>query len=132
MVYMCPTRSWLDSNHFFFVVGVLIVGLIALLWEVKQRMQDNGSKRSWLGSLTCVELLVSLALACVAGAFVFLKIPGLDSVTRFSYTVLDLAVALIVLGSLLSVLRHTCCRSGKRDGTDTIRFNLVSQAGRSR
>jgi cytochrome bd-type quinol oxidase subunit 2 len=119
MEYMFPTRFWLDSNHFLLVVGVLAVGLVALLWEVKERLRDRGPKRSWLGRITRVELLISLPLACVAGALVFLKVPGFDWLTRFSYTAVDLAVALIVLGSLLSVLRHTCStwyRSRKRDG----------------
>jgi hypothetical protein len=116
MAYMLPSRFWLDSNHFLFVAGVLIVGLVGLLWEVKQRMQNDESKRSRLGSLTRVELLVSLPLACVAGAFVFFNIPGFESVTRFSYTILDLAVALVVLGSLLSVLRQTGYGSRERAG----------------
>lgn len=34
------------------------------------------------------------------------KIPGLDVVTRYSYTIFDLAIALVVLGALVSTLRH--------------------------
>ena len=106
--YMLPTRFWLDSNHFLLVVGVLVVGLAALLWELKSQIHSNGSKRSWLSSLTRVELLISLLVACAAGALVLLKIPEFDSVTRFSYTIFDLAIALIVLGAFLSVLRYVC------------------------
>jgi len=106
MEYMLPTRFWLDSNHFLIAVAVLIVGLVALLWELKGRVSGNPSKRSWLGSLAGSELLISLVLACVAGALMFLKLPGLDLVTRYSYSIFDLAVALVVLGTSVSVLRH--------------------------
>jgi hypothetical protein len=106
--YMLPTRFWLDSNHFLFVAGVLAVGLAALLWELKSGMENNGAKRSWLGGLTRVELLISLLLACAAGALVLLKIPEFGPITRFSYTVFDLAIALIVLGVFLSVVRYAC------------------------
>jgi hypothetical protein len=36
----------------------------------------------------------------------FLNLPALDSVTRYSYSVFDLAVALVVLGTIVSALRH--------------------------
>jgi DNA-binding transcriptional ArsR family regulator len=61
-----------------------------------------------------------LSVACVAGLLVFLKIPGFDLVTRFSYTVFDLAIAFVVLGTLLSVVRQArrmvSARSGERFG----------------
>jgi hypothetical protein len=41
-------------------------------------------------------------------ALVFLKIPEFGPITRFSYTVFDLAIALIVLGVLLNVIRYAC------------------------
>jgi hypothetical protein len=106
--YVLPTRFWLDSNHFLLVVGVVAVGLAALLWELKSRMQNNESKRSWLGTLTRVHLFISLLVACAAGALIFLQIPKFDSVTRFSYTIFDLAIALIVLGVLLSAVSYAC------------------------
>lgn len=106
MEYMLPTRFWLDSNHFLVAVAVLIVGFVALLWELKGRVSGNPSKRSWLGWLAGGELLISLVLACVAGVLIFLKIPGLDPVTRYSYSIFDLAIALVVLGALVSVLRY--------------------------
>lgn len=106
MEYMLPTRFWLDSNHFLVAVAVLILGLIALLWELKSRVSGTPSRRSWLGSLAGSELLISLMLACVAGVLIFLKLPGLDPATRYAYSIFDLAVALVVLGTIISVLRH--------------------------
>jgi len=105
MEYMLPTRTWLDSNHFLLAVAVLVVGLAALLSELKGRVSGNPSRRSWLGSLVGGELLISLLLACVAGVLIFLEIPGLDLLTRYSYSIFDLAIALVVLGTIVSVLR---------------------------
>lgn len=106
MQYMLPTRFWLDANHFPVSVAVLIAGLVAFLWELKGRMSSEAGKRSWIGSLACGVLLISLASACMAGALIFLKIPALDALTRYSYTVFDLSLALILLGTSVSAFRH--------------------------
>jgi hypothetical protein len=69
-------------------------------------VSPDRSQRSWLGLLTTYELLISLLLACVSGALILLKIPGLDQATRYSYSIFDLAVALLILGALVSAVRH--------------------------
>jgi len=116
MEYMLPTRFWLDSNHFLLAVAVLTAGLVAFLSEVKGWVSGDPTRRSWLGSLAGGELLISLVLAGAAGALMFLKLPGVDLVTRYSYTAFDLAVALVVLGTIASVLRHAVRMSlGSRD-----------------
>ena len=106
MEYMLPTRFWLDSNHFLIAVVVLVIGLVALLWELKDRVSTVQPQRSWLGLLAASELLFSLVLACVTGLLIFLKIPGLDQVTRYAYSLFDLAIALVVLGAIATLLRH--------------------------
>jgi len=85
---------------------VLAVGLVALLVELKDRVSGRPSTRSWPGLVAGAELLISLMLACLAGLLILLRIPGLDPVTRYSYTLFDLALALVVFGALVSVLRH--------------------------
>ena len=87
MDYMLPAPMWLDSNHFFVAVGVMLVGLVALLWEIRQWISDHGQRRSVLGVVTALALALSLAAAVAAGILVFLKIPVLSDVTRASYTV---------------------------------------------
>jgi hypothetical protein len=91
-----------------------MIGLVALLWELKWRLSDDPAKRSWLGSLVAGELLLSLVLACVTGILIFLKLPGLDQVTRYAYSIFDLAIALVVLGAIVTVVRHAVSLIGKK------------------
>ena len=105
MEYMLPTRFWLDSHHFLIAVAVLLVGLVAFSWELKGRFLSDTPNRSRLGLLAGGVLLVSLVLAGVTGVLMFLKVPGIDLITRYSYSVFDLAIALAVLGAIISVLR---------------------------
>jgi hypothetical protein len=106
--YMLPTRFWLDSQHFLVTAAVFAAGFVAVLAEFKGRVQDNRPKRSWLSFLTVGELSIALSVACVAGVLILLRIPGFDHVTRLSYSIFDLAIALVVLGAIASVLRHAC------------------------
>lgn len=105
MEYMLPTRMWLDANHFLLAAGVMLVGLVALLWELRQWISDHGQRRSALGIVTALVLAVSLAVALVAGILVFLKIPALDAVTRASYTVFDAAITVSLVAVIVTVLR---------------------------
>jgi len=105
MEYMLPTPMWLDANYFLVAVGVILVGLVALLWEVRQWISDHGERRSAFGILIALIEALSLLLAVVAGILVFLKIPALDAATRASYTVFDVAVTVLLIAAVLSVLR---------------------------
>ncbi len=110
MEYMLPTRSWLDANHFLVAIVVLTAGVAALLWQWKRRLSSPASEHSWWGWMTGSGLFVSLGLACVAGGFMFLKIPGLALLTTYCYTLFDLALALVLLGSIVSVLQNAAAR----------------------
>lgn len=105
MDYMLPTPMWLDANHFLVAVGVMLVGLIALLWELRQWISDHGQFRSTLGIMTALVLTLSLAAAAGAGVLVFLKIPALDAVTRASYTVFDAGLTVLLVAVIVTVLR---------------------------
>ena len=129
MEYMLPTRFWLDSNHFLLAIAVIIVGLVALSWELKSRVSGSPLKRSWLGLLAGGELFISLLLACVAGLLIFLKIPGFDAVTRYSYSVFDLAVALVILGALITMLRQAGQLLTEPSGTILRREQTTSRTG---
>ena len=56
-------------------------------------------------------------LALATGALVFLKIPGLDQLTRASYTVFDIALAVLVVAAIVTVLRGTA-RQFRNGATD--------------
>jgi hypothetical protein len=105
MEYMLPTPLWLDANHFLVAVGVMLVGLVALLWELRQWISDHGQFRSALGGMTALVLTLSLAAAAGAGILVFLKIPALDAVTRASYTVFDVGLTVLLVAVIVTVLR---------------------------
>ena len=103
--YMLPTPLWLDANHFLVVASAMVAGLIALLWELRQWISGPGEGRSRFGCLVALVQVLSLGAAVVAGVLVFLKVPGLDTVTRASYTVLDAAVTVLLAAAIVSVLR---------------------------
>lgn len=125
MEYMLPTRMWLDANHFLVAVGVMFVGLIALLWELRQWVSDHGQRRSVLGMLTALALLLGLAAAVAAGILVFLKIPALDTVTRASYTVFDAAITVVFVAAFVTVFRGIAVQFRGNAG----RVQADSQAG---
>jgi hypothetical protein len=103
--YMLPTRMWLDANHFLVALGAMLVGLIALLWELRQWISDHGQNRSALGILIALILAVSLAGAVLAGILVFLKIPAIDVASRASYTVFDAAITVLLAAAIVTALR---------------------------
>jgi len=103
MDYMLPARSWLDSNHVLVVAFVVGVGLAALTWQIKAIMSRRPG-RSRLRVLFSIGLALSLGLACLSGVLMLLRIPGLDAVTRVSYTLLDLALVLVIAGTIVAVL----------------------------
>ena len=105
MEYMLPTPMWLDANHFVVAVGVMLVGLVALLWEIRQWISDHRQRRSVLGVVTALVLTLSLAAAIMAGILIFLKIPALDPLTRASYAVLDAAITALLVAVIVTVLR---------------------------
>jgi hypothetical protein len=105
MEYMLPTPMWLDANHFLVAVGVMLVGLVALLWELRQWISDHGQFRSALGVMTALVLTLSLAAAAGAGILVFLKIPALDAITRASYTVFDAGLMVLLVAVIVTLLR---------------------------
>jgi hypothetical protein len=104
MAFVFPTRFWLDSNHPAIGGLVFFAGAVALLGEIRAwRTRQRGFGRT-LRSSVAVELVISRGLASAAGALMMLKIPGLDVVTRASYTVFDVALALVLVGTVIAIL----------------------------
>ncbi len=102
--YMLPTPMWLDANHFLVAAGVMLAGLIALLWELRQWISVRGERRSTFGIVTAMGLMIGMAAAGAAGLLIFLKIPALDFLTRVSYTIFDASVVLLLVFVMAAVL----------------------------
>ncbi len=105
MAYMLPAPMWLDANHFLVAVVVMVIGFLALLWELRQRLAEHGPSRAGLAVLVILSDVLCLLVAVVAGTLVFLKLPGLDTVTRVSYTVFDVAITVLLTAAIVTALR---------------------------
>jgi hypothetical protein len=106
MRYMLPTRFSLDANHALVAACVFVAGIVALLREVGIRRPTPGVPRERRASRTVVWLLATLALAIVSGLLMLLKAPALDGLTRAAYTVFDVSLVLILLGTVLAAVRR--------------------------
>ena len=106
MGYMLPTRFSLDANHALVAAFVFVAGIVALLSEVGIRHPTAGVPRERLASSTAVWLLATLALAIVSGLLMLLKVHALDELTRAAYTVFDVSLVLILLGTVLVAVRR--------------------------
>ncbi|MBN2594489.1 MAG: hypothetical protein JXA81_13355 [Sedimentisphaerales bacterium] len=105
--YMLTTRFTLDANHAIIAGFVVVTGLVALLCEVGIHRPSLASRRRTSGvSRAAIWLLVALGLATVSGLLMLLKVPGLNTLNRASYTVFDLALALVLLGTVYVALRR--------------------------
>ncbi len=83
----------------------MVVGVVALLWELRQRLAEHGQSRASLGMLMIVIQVLCLLVAAVAGVLIFLQLPGLDTVTRVSYTLFDVAITMLLIAAIVTVLR---------------------------
>ncbi|MFO8011801.1 MAG: hypothetical protein R6X20_00710 [Phycisphaerae bacterium] len=105
MGYMLPTRFTLDASHALVAAFVFVSGIVALLCEVGIH-RPAGAGRRRRASLAAVYLTITLALAALSGLLMLLKIPALDTLTRASYTVFDVSLALILAGTVFVALRR--------------------------
>lgn len=103
--YMLPTRFTLDANHSFVAGFVFVAGIIALLCELGLRRPASSPRRPHATRTMC-WLIATLVLAMLSGLLMLVKVPGLDALTRASYTVFDLALVLILLGTIFVALRR--------------------------
>ena len=106
MAYMLPTRFQLDANHFIIAIFALVTGLIALLSEVRARRIRSGGTVRLACSATAVELVIALLLAGVSGMLMFLRIGGLSTISRASYSAFDLSLVMVLAGSFLVIFKQ--------------------------
>ena len=104
--YALPLRFWLDGNHFLAAALVLLLGLCGLAWRLYRQRLAGHSPASYFKAHSIRIVLAAVVLAVVSGTLMLLQFPVLEPITRFSYTVLDLALALVLAGTVTIVLRE--------------------------
>ncbi|MCD6393279.1 MAG: hypothetical protein J7M40_07200 [Planctomycetes bacterium] len=100
MTFVLPSRFWLDSHHPLIGGLVFAIAIVTLISEIRARRMRTIGFNWVLRSAVAVELALSLVIASVAGALMLFKIPGLDAVTRTSYTMFDVGLVLVLTGTV--------------------------------
>lgn len=98
--FILPSRFWLDSNHFAVAMTILPAGILAIVYRLRNTVQkkiENRKQLFWTN-----ELVTTFIVLFVAGLLMMIKIPGLAEVNRFSYTVFDVALLFILIGTLVT------------------------------
>ncbi|MDZ7723394.1 MAG: hypothetical protein U5R06_11465 [candidate division KSB1 bacterium] len=98
--FILPSRFWLDSNHFAIAMVILLAGILALVYRLRNVMQNKSEKskqRLWIN-----ELVTTFIVLFVSGVLMLVKIPGLVEVNRFAYSVFDVALLFILMGTLVT------------------------------
>lgn len=99
--YALPSRAWLDSQHFpvgMVTLAVGVVGFISLLARSSVAEDRNGKKRALAGMWI---LGISLAAAGLAGLLMGLNLTSVSAVTRYAYSVFDIALVIVLIATLL-------------------------------
>jgi hypothetical protein len=104
--FMLPSRFWLDSHHFGVGVGVMIAGVIALLFRLKQLKGVGRLRRRLTFCFRSVLIAAGLVFAGVFGIIMLLRPGILGVITRLSYLIFDVGLILIALGIILVVFRE--------------------------
>lgn len=104
--YMTISRFTLDANHFWIAMIVFIISIAVIL---DRKMGENTSS---------IEILLGKAgwlfvvIGVISGIFIFLKIGGLNVVTRLSYTIFDLSLVLMAISSIILLILRIIAYKG--------------------
>lgn len=89
--YGLPSRLWLDHQHFLVAAATFVVGVVGLLGRARHGRKDTTSQMAtW-------ALALALAIGMVCGLLMALDLSVLRSLTRYAYTVFDLALVAITV-----------------------------------
>ncbi len=95
--YALPSRAWLDNHHFLVAAATMLVGLATLLVAASGvGSQTSGRSRPGLG----VVAAALLGIAAISGMLMLVPIADLTAVSRYAYTVFDLALAGLLLAGV--------------------------------
>ncbi|MBN2000324.1 hypothetical protein JW935_22430, partial [candidate division KSB1 bacterium] len=98
--FILPSRFWLDRNHFPIAMLILLAGILAVGYRMRNVVQNKSENRTQM--FWTNELVVTFGVLCVAGLLMMIKFPGLAEVTRFAYTVFDVALLFVLIGALVT------------------------------
>ncbi|MBN2007908.1 hypothetical protein JW960_01035, partial [candidate division KSB1 bacterium] len=98
--FILPSRFWLDSNHFTIAMVILLAGILAIVYRLRNVVQKKSENRKQV--IWTNELVTSFIVLFVAGLLMLIKVPGLAEVNRFVYTVFDIALLFILIGVLVT------------------------------
>ncbi|MFO7974326.1 MAG: multiheme c-type cytochrome [Candidatus Hydrogenedentota bacterium] len=104
--YALPLRFWLDRNHFLAAMLILSLGFCGLCWRLYRQRLAGHSPASYFKAYSIRIVLAAVILTVVSGTLLLLQFPVLDPITRLSYTVLDLALAAVLLGTIFIIARE--------------------------
>ncbi|MDZ7317435.1 MAG: hypothetical protein ONB24_15085, partial [candidate division KSB1 bacterium] len=91
---------WLDVNHFVLSVVIVLTGLFAVAYRIRHSMtkqRPHAALSAWTNLL-----LIFLLTVMVCGILMIVKIPTLERVTRWAYSMFDLSLLIILLGALFT------------------------------
>jgi len=104
--YALPLRFWLDRNHFLAAMLILMLGLCALAWRLYRQRLGGHPPSSYYKANSIRIVLAAVVVAGASGTLMLLQFSILEPITRLSYTTLDLALAALVVGTIVIVLRE--------------------------
>lgn len=99
--YALPSRVWLDSHHFPVGMATLVVGVVGFIGLLSRSSaaDDRNAKK---GALAGVWILgISLIVAGVSGLLMELNLTGISAMTRYAYSVFDIALLMVLVVTLL-------------------------------
>ncbi len=97
--YGLPSRLWLDHQHTLVAAATFAVGVVGLLGRARHGRRDTTS------GVATWAMAVTLAVGMLSGSLMALDLPFLREVTRYAYTVFDVALLAIVAVAIFVELR---------------------------
>lgn len=104
--YALPIRFWLDGNHFLAALLVVALGLGGLCWRLYRQRLLGHAPSTYFKAHSIRIVLAALVLAAISGTLMLLRLPIAESLSRISYTALDVALAGVLAGTVAIVVRE--------------------------
>ncbi len=97
--YALPSRAWLDNHHFLASTAIMALGLVSIVVGMRYRSGHGRGGATVIRRLAPVAAML-LIIAAASGLLMALRISALDVLSRYAYTVFDLALVGVLLSAL--------------------------------